>query len=264
MHSLSSVFSAFVSVPLTSVLVAVLVIVLLVLAGLIVFVVQLGTRLKYLTAPVYDHIVKEAEEKAEAILVEAREKSRSIRATAQEVAEKESAQRALEDETFRKEQEKRLEAITDHAAQLLTKQSEAVTKLSASLEESLRSEASVAQKKATDAGSALSETLAREANAFSEMVAALRPKLEATYADLTKNMQDTVTSELTKDVVEARKAVAAYRTKRLLALQEEIVSLVEEAARLALGKTLSLDEHRDIVLAALEEARKEGVFSKTT
>lgn len=261
---MSSIFSAIVSVPLTSVLVAVLVIVLLVLAGLIVFVLQLGTRLKYLTAPVYDHIVKEAEEKAEAILTEAREKSRSIRATAQEVAEKESAERALEDEAFRKEQEKRLETITDHAAQLLTKQSESVSRLSASLEESLRSEALAAQKKATDAGTALSETLAREASAFSEMVAALRPKLDATYAELAKNMQETVASELAKDVVEARKAVAAYRTKRLGALQEEIVSLVEEAARLALGKTLSLNEHRDIVLASLEEARKEGVFSKTS
>lgn len=262
MHTSSSILSALISIPLTSVLLGVLVIVLLVLAGLILFVFQLGTRLKYLTEPVYDHIVKEAEEKAEAILMEARESSRHIRASAQEVAEKESAARAGEDEAFRKEQEKQLQVITRHAEQLLTKQAETVVALSASLEEALQREARAAQKQALEAGIILTETLSKEAGAFAEMVAALRPKIDATYAELAKNMEHTVTTELSKDVTEARKAVAAYRTKRLAALQDEIVSLVEETARLAFGKTLSLDAHRDIVLASLEEARKDGVFSK--
>ena len=54
--------------------------------------------------------------------------------------------------------------------------------------------------------------------------------------------------------------VQAYKRQRLEKADEEVTKMLAEISRKVLAKALSQDEHRELVIQALEEAKKKHVF----
>lgn len=60
---------------------------------------------------------------------------------------------------------------------------------------------------------------------------------------------------------EANRQVEEYKNSRLKLIDDEIKKVVEKTSRDILGKTLSLEDHEQLIKNALEQAKKEGVFA---
>lgn len=70
--------------------------------------------------------------------------------------------------------------------------------------------------------------------------------------------------EMRKVVIEAFKKadseVESYKKARLQQVDKEILVMVKRVAERVLAKEISVDEHEKLVLKALEEAKKQGIF----
>ena len=242
MNSIQSFWSVVLSAPIPAVLLAALVLLILMLAVFMVVVIQFGTRLQHLATPLFDQKVKEAQEKAEHILVDAREQGSALRTHAQTEAEKIFTDRKEEDEKFRATQTAHLEEITRHTKDLLSKQVQVVEKI---LQEEIES---------------MRQTFAREDERIKQTFASVGAQAQHEYQALTEEIKKRILDELTKEIELVRQAVTVYKQERFAMLNKEIVGLVEDTARIALHKSLSLDDHRDIILDALAKAKRQGVF----
>ena len=242
MNTIQPLWSTVLSVPPGGVLLAVLALLILMLAVFTVVVIQFGTRLQYLATPLFDRTVKEAQEKAEHILVDAREQGNAMRMQAQTEAEKIFTNRTEEDEKFRAEQAAHLEEITRHTKDLLLKQVQIAEKMLQEEAESMR------------------QTFAKENERIQQTFAGVGAQAQPEYQVLTEEIKKRLSDEVTKEIDLARQAVTAYKQERFAMLNKEIIGLIEDTARIALHKSLSLDEHRGIILDALAEAKRQGVF----
>lgn len=242
MNIVQSVWSAVLSVPLPTMLLAVLTLFIFTFAVFTVAVIQFGTRLRHLATPLFDRTVKEAQEKAERILVDAREQGSAMRAHAQTEAEKIFTDRKEEDEKFRIEQTVHLKEITSHTKDLLIKQIH------------------IAEKTLQDEAENIRQTFVREDESLKQILTDIGAQTEREYQVLMEEIKKRTLNELTKEIELARKAISVYKQERFEILNKEIIRLVEDTARIALHKSLSLDDHRGIILDALAKAKREGVF----
>lgn len=60
---------------------------------------------------------------------------------------------------------------------------------------------------------------------------------------------------------EANRQVEEYKNSKLKLVDEQVKKIVEKTSRDILGKTLSLEDHEQLIKNALEQAKKEGVFA---
>ncbi len=230
MNIILSLWSDILSDPLLPMLLLVLVI--LMLLVLIAVVIQFGTRIRYLaTSSASNSTVKAVQEKADHILVDAREQGIAIRMHAQMEAGKIFTDRIEEDEKFRVVQAEHLEEIAQHTKDLLIKQVQFAEK-----------------------------ALQDESESIKKMFSGVSMQAQKEYQGLMEEIKKRMSDELSKEIDLARQAVTVYKQQRFVILNKEIVGLVEDTARIALNKSLSLDDHRGIILAALAEAKREGVF----
>lgn len=244
MNTIQSLWSSTLSsAPPADMLLAVLALLVLMLVVFTVVVIHFGIRLRYLTTPLLDRIVKEAQEKAEHILVDAREQGSAIKMHAQTEAEKIFTNRKEEDEKFRAEQAAHLEEITLHTKDLLVKQVQAVDKMLRDETESMR------------------QTFTKEDERIKKTFADVGAQVQHEYQALTEEIKKHMSDEMMKEIDLVRQAVTIYKQEQFAMLNKEIVGLVEDTARIALHKSLSLDDHRGIILDALAKAKREGVFN---
>jgi hypothetical protein len=54
--------------------------------------------------------------------------------------------------------------------------------------------------------------------------------------------------------------LAVYKAERMKKVDEKIFEILRDVAAKAIGKALSLEDHEDIVVKALEDAKKEHVL----
>lgn len=59
---------------------------------------------------------------------------------------------------------------------------------------------------------------------------------------------------------EAEVEIQAYKQARIKNVDDKIFEIIKAASREILGKALTSDEHEDLIIKALEEAKKEEVF----
>ncbi len=255
--SIPSSFSS----PLGIMLIVVSVLIALGILLLLVAVVRMNTRLRYLTYPVYDKIVKEAQRKATDILNNVYEKKRDIIAAAEEAATRLLADKENEFEKFHAEYAERFSALEKKGADAFNTQTTIVSHLSEQLTEVVKKHLAIAD-----------ETLKKEDTRFDEITTHASKQLEHSFANLaataekeyqkhSAEIQTRVADGIEKEISEAKKAIAVYRQERIALVDRNSVSLVTETARAVLGKALSFEEHRDLILRALEDAKKAGVFT---
>ncbi len=239
-----------------------LLLVIFALVALFVIVLQLGTRLRYLTYPVYDRITKEAEKKAHQMLEDASEQARAIRTKAEMEAGKLLVDRKAEDEAIKEKFSKELEGVASHGKEILNKQISEVGLLLGEITGAFKGHAG-------EADAALKE----EVDAIKSMVGEERERLQKEFTGLYAKMEEdrrAFLEENKKQVIQAlegeiktvKDAVENYRVERFKVIDREIVELIETVARLSLNRSLSLKEHTDIILTALKEAKQQGIFGK--
>lgn len=84
-------------------------------------------------------------------------------------------------------------------------------------------------------------------------------------------VRTSLTGEIQKAQVETRQMLSAsykkmedeilvYKIERLKRVDEKIFEILKDASAKAIGKSLSLEDHEDVVIKALEDAKKEHVL----
>ena len=250
------------SLPIGPLIAVVLVLVVFALLVLFVVVLQLGSRIRYLTYPVYDQIIKEAQKKANQLLDEAGEQARAIRTKAEMDASKLLVERKKENESLEQTYAQQIKDVAASSKELLEKQTAEMKRVSGETLESLRgyvaSADAILKEEMGGVQGTLQEERERIKNGFSEMMR----HMEDEHKKLLEENKQQVSQVLTQEIEAARTAIADYKKERLTAIDQGIVRLVEETTRIALGKTLTLEEHANIIEASLKEAKEEGIFGK--
>lgn len=72
--------------------------------------------------------------------------------------------------------------------------------------------------------------------------------------------QNRIREQTSAGLLEADKAVEAYKQAQLKKAEEHVVQLVRLVTEAALGKGLTLEQHQHLVMEALEEAKSQGVL----
>lgn len=262
-NSFSSNFLATVSLwsALEIVIVVLLLSLALALMVLVVAVWRLHQRLKDLAAPIFDKTVHEAQQKAEWVLVDARQQAIELRLNAQKEADNITKERVTEEEAYRTAARKHIEELAAHAQELLKDQATTITQLTQRIGTDLTQKAQAAEGVVADESETLKKLFAEEHAHFTATFASIEQNAQKEYEALIAGMQKQMTNEIAQEIDAARKAIGKYREEKLALVQQEIVGLVEDTARLSLGKTLSLEEHKDIVLKALSDAKAQGIFN---
>lgn len=80
--------------------------------------------------------------------------------------------------------------------------------------------------------------------------------LKKDFADFQNAFDLRLKQELEKADLEA----ASYKKNLIAKLDKSILTIVREVTYDSLGRSISLEEHKDLVIKALEEAKKENVF----
>ena len=73
--------------------------------------------------------------------------------------------------------------------------------------------------------------------------------------------QDYIGKNITEQFEKTNKEIRDYKTEQLQKVDASIGSLIQKIAQSVLGRLISPSEHQHLVLEALEEAKKEGVFN---
>lgn len=60
----------------------------------------------------------------------------------------------------------------------------------------------------------------------------------------------------------AQDEIKTYRAERLAEIDNHIGEIILSVSQRVIGKALSLEDHRDLVISSLEKAKKEGFFEK--
>ncbi len=228
---------------------------------LVAVIIRLSAQMKYITYPVYDQVIKEAQSKATKIIGDATEQSQSIRTSAQENVEKILSDRKEEDEKFREEYVKHFEEVIAHGTDTLKKQSDELLQLSKEMVNKFEEHVLVADTLIHKESDTLSNILLGESDKLKKTFEEMGVHVTEEQKMLVEETKRSVSENIEKEVSMAREAVNTYKKERLSALDSEIVVLVEETARIALNKSLSLKEHSDQIISALKDAEKEGVFA---
>lgn len=80
---------------------------------------------------------------------------------------------------------------------------------------------------------------------------------------LTKEVEKTqkeVADSLRESIIAAQHEIERYKEERKREIDERIVEYVAEVTKRVLRKEISIDEHEKLVLKALEEAKRQGIF----
>lgn len=95
-------------------------------------------------------------------------------------------------------------------------------------------------------------------SSFDKLLTDFRGDLEA---ELHKN-QEKLTLASAENLKKAENEIEKHKALRIRRIDESLVSTVSEIAKKILGRDLSDIEHEKLVLKALEEAKREGMFDK--
>ena len=91
-----------------------------------------------------------------------------------------------------------------------------------------------------------------ESNTISELKDFKEILKKETYAS-----QKIVEEKIEEKYSEMKKELEAYRQERLKKIEDEIYNIIQNISMLVLGRSLSVRDHEEMILEALEKAKKE-------
>jgi len=192
-------------------------------------------RLTRITAPVYEFALKRAEQDAGRILEEARAEARKI------IAAAETAGAALSSEHTKEHKNAEQAYQTAFEAMLKT--------LEQSISENARTFESAQQQLIGTASTAVTEEMKSVESRMAESIASL----EAAH-------KERLEGELKSLLEAARQEAQQYAQSRKQIVDQHIVTLIGETMRITLQRALPKEAHAELVQAALDDAKANGVF----
>lgn len=72
--------------------------------------------------------------------------------------------------------------------------------------------------------------------------------------------QKIVEGKIEEDYKIVEKEIVDYKTERIKKIEDEIYNIIQNVSKEVLGKTLSREEHEQLVMDALEKAKREGAL----
>lgn len=262
MNNIYLLLTAIFSSPIMTALFAMLVFLIFGFLVLVFTVVRMSVQLRYITYPVYDRVIKEAQSKANGIIDDADTQSRTIRSAAQEAAEKILSDRKEENEKLQKEYTKHFEEIISTGKTTLVEQSSALVRISENMEEEFKKYALAAETLAHKESDIITAAATEESERIKQSFATMDIRAAEEHSALVEETKKRVSDEIAKEITAVKNTLDIYRQSRFDLLDKEIVNLIEKTVQIALSKTFSFKEHREQILVALEQAKKEGVFDK--
>ena len=238
----------------------VLTLIFFIIIGLSVMVFHLQRALRKLTHPAYEHALAEARRKADELISGAEKEAHSIRARAEASASQMLATRKGEAEKLEAEYSQEFKDTVAHVKDLLEKQVAEARRAYGEIAETLKRRGVSADAALASETESMKQVLLREREGVQKTFAELAQQAQEHHQALREETKRAVSETLAKEIASAREAIVAYEKERFALLDRQIVGLVEETARIALNKSFSASEHADIVLASLEEAKKQGIF----
>lgn len=213
---------------------------------LVVWQIRHHSVMRHLTYQVYDYTVKKAENRAENIVNSAKNEARSILSSAEEQASK-----------FLEERKR---AVEDAQKNFESKLGELMTDSESRYEEA----AGIAQKRYSELTEGFRVDLSKKISATHESVESEMKKVYNRLNTVTESLGKEYSEQLEARMREVFKKAEAtaddYARARQSFVDDRVVELVERASKLSIGRTLSLEEHAEIIKESLEQAKKEGVF----
>ncbi len=282
-----------VSPPLILSILSVVLVVLVII--LIVLEIKHSGKIQKLSYPLYDYTVKKAQKKAQRIIWDATKQAREIIVAAELRSIKETAKKNVEaknlEETYHQQLDSLAKELRERFKQYAREAGESYKAISSTTEEEMQKSKEAFDKEAEDAigrfthalsafekgareteeryktlSQSIEESVSEQADKstaiIAEHVETTSKELAQAFADLKKGAGERIDRHLDEGFEEARKVIDEYRKKRIALIDNQIVSLVEHTAAIALQKELTVSDHADLVYQALEEAKKEGIFIK--
>jgi hypothetical protein len=74
------------------------------------------------------------------------------------------------------------------------------------------------------------------------------------------NLHQAFDQQIKEKLLEAEKEIASYKSRQLQRVDEKIYQLVAEIAKKTIGRSIDVSTHEEIVMEALQKARKEKVL----
>ncbi|MEX0672881.1 MAG: hypothetical protein WDZ82_03010 [Candidatus Paceibacterota bacterium] len=211
-------------------------------------------HMRKLSAPVYDAIISQAQDRAQKIVDDATESARAIQADAEKNATAYLTDQQSRAEDVNRQYTQQLQAAAEEAQHAITDYRKTATDATDAVVEHLREKISSSVDHATKyiekAVDQVDASLVEQTNSLSD-------SLDSVKEGYIKELRSVLSEELSK----ANSAIDAYRSERMNMVDHEIGSLVEKTTQLTLQRTLTTDEHTELVQEALEEARRQGVFT---
>lgn len=228
-------------------------------------------RVQKLTYPVYEYAQAKAQAEVDRILNDAKAEAQRITAKAQESAAAFLDSQRADVEGHSREYQGALEKLVQSTEHSFSELAQKSTAESAKLRESLSQgiQAQGAQFKSTmdeiekDLRSVF-EATNKQAQEMQRSLEAQRMQASGDLARLFDGIADEGKKQV-KEQIEAfskkvEAEVAEYRDGRKRIIDENMANIVAEATKLVLQKTLSQEEHAQLVQRALKEARTSGML----
>lgn len=245
------------ALTLSHLYIAIIAVLVIALGILIYIVVRLSKRFRQLTSPVYDQIVSKAEQEAKEIRRNANEEAQALIDDAQKKANEYVTQRKEKTDQVEQEFRDQLQKMADKAEQALDNYNSEFAKTTSEILDNV-------EQKIHDKSDAMANDMEGLVGNVREDLGQHTSSLKDSLTDVKDEHVKQVREMLQEELEKANKAVDEYRAERMQLIDHEMATLVEKTTQLTLQRTLSADDHADIVKAALEDAKEEGVFGDTT
>lgn len=108
----------------------------------------------------------------------------------------------------------------------------------------------------------LQQTLDKSKSLFSEKTDRFFQSQAQAFTSVSDQIKEQIRSQIEEEMIRTKAAISKYEKSRVKMIDDNIAGLVEETTLRVLGKRLSLKDHADLVLQALEQAKKEGFFEE--
>jgi hypothetical protein len=278
------------SVPLT---ITAVVVVVSIIVLLVVLVLMLREQRRVLISPASKEMIQEAQRYADAIVAEAVEEARAVRADIEKdrlaalTEDKKEIERFIEAYSTRLDKaieelgyglEKEHMRATGHFVDSLqniekkvaqnaedAKQSmDSFTTQSSALFERLAAEISSVENGIQHLAVALEEAASNEADKNAEIVREemrhIGEQTAKSVTEVAQGLDEEMRRSLAQEFSTITKEIDAYRKARMDLVDERLLVLIEETAQIALQKKLNMAEQSELVFRALEEAKQKGIF----
>lgn len=110
------------------------------------------------------------------------------------------------------------------------------------------------------------KSFADESARFSKLLMEAANEQIRSMGEYTKDAQKQISSEAqmvaARFVDSAHDEIEQYKRVQMLRVDEQIPKIIESVSKEVLNKAINLNEHQDLVMAALERAKADGIFSE--